>query len=183
MKSVLDKWEKLLSQYYRVKKANNNTGAGATKFIWYDAIDKILSPTAKANGVSDAMDQEESQGTVVARVNLKDEGEGDGEAICTRSPDRSVRAFTGSGNVESRSTASTSPRTRVANLVGCRGQGTSSTAKRARVDRDLMDTLNRMSESTATIEKMRIEAALSMHKDNLLDRQENRRIELELFKM
>lgn len=70
-----------------------------------------------------------------------------------------------------------------ANLLGCRGQGTSSTAKRARVDRDLMDTLNRMSESTATIEKMRIEAVLSMHKDNLLDRQENRRIELEMFKI
>ena len=46
-----------------------------------------------------------------------------------------------------------------------------------------MDTLNRMSESTATIEKMRIEAALSMHKDNLLDRQKNRCIELEMFKM
>ena len=45
--------------YYRVKKANNNTGVGATKFIWYDAIDEILSDTAKVNKVSDAMDQEE----------------------------------------------------------------------------------------------------------------------------
>ena len=43
---------------------------------------------------------------------------------------------------------------------------------------NLMGTLNCMSDSTATIEKMRIEAVLSMHKDNLLDRQENRRIEL-----
>ena len=174
--------EKLRSQYYRVKKANNNTGAGATKFIWYDAIDEILSHTAKANGVSGGMDQGESvRGTATAPVNLEDEG--DGEAPCTRSPDHTVPAFTGSGTGETRSTASTSPRTRAANLVGCRGQGTSSTAKRARVDRDLMDTLNRMSESTATIEKMRIEAALSMHKDNLLDRQENRRIELEMFKI
>jgi hypothetical protein len=40
-----------------------------------------------------------------------------------------------------------------------------------------------MSESTASIEKMRIEAAFTMHKENLLDRQENRRIELEMFKM
>ena len=48
---------------------------------------------------------------------------------------------------------------------------------------DFMDTLNRMRESTTTIEKMRIEVVLSMHKDNLLDRQENRRIELEMFKM
>jgi hypothetical protein len=46
-----------------------------------------------------------------------------------------------------------------------------------------MDTLNRMSESTATIEKMRIESAFTMHKENLLDHQENRRIELEMFKM
>ena len=30
---------------------------------------------------------------------------------------------------------------------------------------------------------MRIEVALSMHKDNLLYRQENRHIELEMFKM
>ena len=45
---------------------------------------------------------------------------------------------------------------------------------------DLMDILNRMSKSTTTIEKMCIEAALLMHKDNLLDRQENWRIELEI---
>lgn len=55
--------------------------------------------------------------------------------------------------------------------------------KCARVDIDLMNTLNRMSESTATIETLRIEAVLSMHKDNLLDRQKNRCIELEIFKM
>ena len=86
-------------------------------------------------------------------------------------------------NGDTRSTASTSSRTSAANLVRCRGQGTSSTAKRPRVDRDLMDTLNRMSESTTTIEKRHIEAALTMHKDNLLDRQENRRIKLQMFKM
>ena len=50
MKSVSDKWKKLRSQYYRVKKANNNTGVGATKFIWNDVIDEILSHTEKANG-------------------------------------------------------------------------------------------------------------------------------------
>ena len=48
---------------------------------------------------------------------------------------------------------------------------------------DLVDILNHMNESTTTIEKMRIEAALSMHKDNLLNRQENQRRELEMFKM
>ena len=110
-------------------------------------------------------------GTAAAPVNLEDEGEGDGEATCTWSPDRTVYAFTGSGNGETRSTASTSPRIRAANLVGCRSQGISSTTKCARIDKDLMDTLNRMNKSTTTIEKMRIEAALAMHKDNLLDRQ------------
>ena len=112
-----------------------------------------------------------------------DEVEGDGEPAWTRSLVPTVPAFAGYGNAETRSTASTSPRTCATNLVGCRGQGTVSTAKHPRVDRDLMDTLNRMAESTATIEKMRIEAALAMHKENLLDRQENRRIELEMFKM
>ncbi len=56
VKSVSDKWEKLRSQYYRVKKANNNTGVGDTKFIWIDVIDEILRHSTKANGVSGAMD-------------------------------------------------------------------------------------------------------------------------------
>ena len=176
--------EKLRSQYYKIKKANNNTGASATKFIWYDAIDEILSHTAKANGVFGAKDQGEYvRGTAATPVSLEDEVEGDGEPPWTQSPDPTVPAFACYGNAKTRSIASTSPRTCATNLVGCRGQGTVSTAKHPRVDRDLMDTLNRMAESTATIEKMRIEAALAMHKENLLDRQENRRIELEMFKM
>ena len=184
VKSVSDKWEKLRSQYYRIKKANNNIGAGATKFIWYDAIDEIFSHTAKANGMSGAMDLGESvRGTAAASVNIVDEVEGDGEPAWTRSLVPTVPAFAGYGHVETRSTASTSPRTRATNLVGCRGQGTSSTTKRPRVDRDLMDTLNRMAESTTIIEKMRIETTLAMRKENLLDRQENRRIKLEMFKM
>ena len=93
-------------------------------------------------------------------MNLEDEGERDGEPAWTRSPYRTVPTFAGSGNGVTCSTTSTSPRTRAANLVGCRGQGIYSTVKRARVDRDLMDILNRMSDCTATIEKMCIEAAL-----------------------
>ena len=46
-----------------------------------------------------------------------------------------------------------------------------------------MDILNHMSESTTTIEKMHIEVVLAMHKDNLLDRQENQCIDLGMFKM
>ena len=120
------------------------------------------------------MDQGEYvRGTAAAPVSLEDEVVGDGEPTWTQSPDPTVPSFAGLGNAETRSTASTSPRTRAANLVGCRGQGTSSTAKRPHVHRDLMDTLNRMDESTATIENMCIEVALAMHKDNLLDRQDN----------
>jgi hypothetical protein len=166
------------------QEGNKNNGVGATKFICYDTIDKILSHIAKTNKVFDVIDQVESvRRTVAAPVNFEGEGERDGEPAWTRSPDPTILAFAGSENGDIRSTASTSPRIRVANFVECWGQGTSFTAKRAKVDRDVIDILNRMSESTTTIEKMLIEAALLMHKDNLLDCQENQRIELELFKM
>ena len=46
-----------------------------------------------------------------------------------------------------------------------------------------METLDGMANSTAEIEKLRIEAALTMHKDNLVDRQENRKLEFELFRL
>ena len=54
---VSHKWEKLSWQLYRIDKTNNNINVGATKFIRYDIIDKILSHIAKANGVHSAMDQ------------------------------------------------------------------------------------------------------------------------------
>ena len=108
VKSVSNKWKKLQLQYYRIKKANNNTGAGATKFIWYDTIDEILSHTAKANGVPGAMDQWESiRGTAAAPVNLED----DDEPTWTRSPNPTVLALASSGNGDTRSSASTLPRT------------------------------------------------------------------------
>ena len=51
-------------------------------------------------------------------------------------------------------------------------KGTNSTpAKRARVDRNLMDSLDRLADSTAEIERLRIEVVLTMHKDNLIERQ------------
>ena len=46
-----------------------------------------------------------------------------------------------------------------------------------------METLDRMADSTAEIEKLRIEAALTMHKDNLVERQENRKLELQMFRL
>ena len=75
-----------------------------------------------ANGMSGAMDQGESvRGITTTPVNLEDEGEGDGEPTWTRSPDPIIATFAGSGNGDTRKTASTSPRTRAANLVGCWG--------------------------------------------------------------
>ena len=46
-----------------------------------------------------------------------------------------------------------------------------------------MDSLDRLADSTAEIERLRIEAALTMHKDNLIERQENRKLELEMFRL
>ena len=53
------------------------------------------------------------------------------------------------------------------NLVGVSGKGTNSTpSKWTRVDRNLMDSLDRLADSTVEIERLRIKAALTMHKDN-----------------
>ena len=46
-----------------------------------------------------------------------------------------------------------------------------------------METLDRMADSKVEIEKLRIEAALTVHKDNLVDHQENRKLELEMFRL
>jgi hypothetical protein len=56
-------------------------------------------------------------------------------------------------------------------------------AKWARVDKNLMDLLDRLAYSTAEIERLRIETALTMHKDNLIERQENQKLELEMFQL
>jgi hypothetical protein len=48
---------------------------------------------------------------------------------------------------------------------------------------NLMDSLDRLADSTAEIECLKIEAALTMHKDNLIERQENIKLELEMFRL
>jgi len=53
--------------------------------------------------------------------------------------------------------------------------------KLAKIDWNLMDALDRLTDSSAKIEKLQIEAFLIMHKDNLVDHKENRNLELELF--
>jgi hypothetical protein len=187
VKSLSDKWEKLRSTYSKIKKLRNQTGAGVqddgTKFPWYDQIDEILSLTAKANGVLGAMDQGVSvpdTGTSTAPTEGCEEPDGDGEPSWVHSPQRTPQAHSG-GDQQSHGTI---PRTRAANLVGVSGKGTNSRpSKRAKVDRNLMNSLDRLADSTAEIERLRIEATLTMHKDNLIERQENRKLELEMFKL
>ena len=40
-----------------------------------------------------------------------------------------------------------------------------------------------MADSTTEIEKLRIEATLTVHKDNLVERQKNSKLELEMFRL
>ena len=135
-----------------VEETANQTGGGerddGAKFIWYDAIDEILSLTAKANGVPSGMDQGvlvPGTSTSNTLVDLSKGHEEGGEPSSL--PPSSI------GN-EYESTGS-SPRTCVANLIGCRGKDTSSKpAKRAKIDHNFMDALDRLADSSAKIEKL-----------------------------
>ena len=163
-----------------MKKLQNQTDGGGAKFIWYDEIDEILSLTAKAVGVHGGMDQGvpiPGTKTSNALIDVNHEDDGDVEPSSTQSP-------TYSGHASSTSTRSistgSSPQTRAANLAGVRGKGTSSQpTKKPKIERNLMDALDRMTESITEIEKLRIEATMAMHKDNLVECQEQRQLELE----
>ena len=48
---------------------------------------------------------------------------------------------------------------------------------------NLMDSMDRLADSTAEIERLRIEVALTMHKDNLIEHQKNKKLELEMFRL
>ena len=172
MKSLSDKWEKLQSTYSKMKKLQNQTYEGArddgAKFIWYDQIDEILSLTAKVVGIPGGMDQEVSIPgiwTSNARINVSHGDDGDAEPSPTQSATSSISnrlVSTGS-----------SPQTRATNLVGVCGKGTSSQpTKKPRIERNLMDAIDRMTESTTKIENLRIDATMAMHKDNLVERHE-----------
>ena len=159
VKSLADKWEKLRSTYSKMKKLRNQTGGGArddgAKFIWYDEIDEILSLTAKANGVPGGMDQGvpmPGTGSSNVPIDVSQEDDGDGEPAWIQSPTHTVPP---SSAGTTRDSTGSSPHTRATNLVGCRGKGTSSQpAKRPKVERNLMETLDRMADSTAEIEKV-----------------------------
>ena len=152
MKSLSDKWDKLQSTYAKLTKMRNQTGGGTrddgAKFIWYNAIDEILSLTTKANGISGGMNQDvpvPGRGTSDTLVDLL-EGHEEGEEP-SLPPPSSI------GN-EHESTGS-SPRTSAANLIGCSGNGTSSKpTKRAKIDHNLMDALDRLTDFSVKIEKL-----------------------------
>jgi hypothetical protein len=54
---IKNKWKKLRKQYYKEKKLHNVSRDNAgSSWVWYDAMDAMLSETAKANGVPGAID-------------------------------------------------------------------------------------------------------------------------------
>ena len=112
-----------------------------------------------------------------APIDVNYEDDGDAEPSLTQSPTRSSPAS--STNTRPMSTSS-SPQTRATNSTGIRGKRTSSQlAKKPRIERNLMDALDRMTESNIEIKKLRIEATMAIHKDNLVERQEQRKLKLE----
>ena len=113
-----------------------------------------------------------------APIDVSHEDDGDAKPSSTQSSTRSDPAS--STGTRPMSTG-TSPRTRATNLASVCGKGTSSQpTKKAKSDRNLMDALDRMTESNTEIEKLRIEATMAMHKDNLVDHQEHKKLELEI---
>ena len=151
VKSLADKWEKLRSTYSKMKKLRNQTGGSAhdngAKFIWYDEIDEILSLIAKANGVPRGMDQGvpiPRTGSSSAPIDISQEHNGDGEPVWTQSPTHTIPPSSAGTTQDS---TGSSPRTWAVNLVGCHGKGTSSQpSKRPRIERNLMETLDRMAD-------------------------------------
>ena len=172
---------KLQSTY--MKKLQNQIGGGArddgAKFIWYNQIDEIFSLTTKVVGVPGGMDQGvpiPKTKTSNASINVSHEDDGDVEPSSTQSPTRS--GPTSSTSTRPVSTSS-SLRMHASNLVGVYRKGTSfQPVKKPRIERNLMDAIDRMTKSTTEIE-LRIEATMAMHKDNLVKREEQRKLELE----
>ena len=175
MKSLSDKWEKLRSTYSKMKKLQNQTGGGArdddAKFIWYDQINEIFSLMAKAVGVLGGMNQGVpilGTETSNAPIDVCHEDDGDAKPSSTQSPTCSNP--TSSIGTRPVSTGS-SPQTCAANLAGIRGKRTSSQpAKKPKIERNLMDALDRMTKSNTEIEKLRIETTMVMRKNNLVKR-------------
>ena len=122
-----DKWAKMRQQYYRQKKIYNVSGdnSGLTRWTWYNAIDAMLSETAKANGVLGGNDQGAPIiGTQVPPKEVEDHD----AAVC----------------------ASNLPR-----VCGA-------AVKHQKLNGDMAIALDRFVESSARIEKMKIETAIQL---------------------
>jgi hypothetical protein len=135
---IKSKWNKMRKEYFRQKKEYNMSGdnSGVARWNWYNAMDGMLSETAKVNGVPGANDQ----GAPVAGTEgvPVDAGNDDG---CGVAPAAAVRA---------------------ANLPGIRG----APIKRRRIKGDMACALDRFAESFACIERMKMETAIQLHTDN-----------------
>jgi len=122
-------------------------------------------------------------GTSNAPVDLFEVHEDVGQPSHLQSLPRAISA----SSTDTIGSTESSPRTRATNLVGSCNKGTSSKpiAKRARIDRSWMDTLDKMVESSAEIEKLRTEAFVTMYKEiqlqHEMEHQKNRELVLQLF--
>jgi predicted transcriptional regulator len=126
-----DKWAKMRQQYFRQKKIYNVSGdnSGLTRWTWYNAMDAMLSETAKANGVPGANDQ---GAPVIGTEAVPNEVEFNDAAI------------------------------RAGNLPGVCG----AVVKRRKLNNDMASALDRFAESSARIEKMKMETAIQLARDN-----------------
>ena len=126
-----DKWAKMHQQYYRQKNIYNILGdnSGLTWWTWYNAIDAMLSETAKANGISGGNDQRAP--IIGTQVPPKEEEVPDG-AICA------------------------------GNLLGVHRVA----VKRQKLNGDMASALDRFAESSARTEKMKMETAIQLAREN-----------------
>ena len=120
-------------------------------------------------------------GTSTALTEDCEEPDEDGEPSWVHSPQRTNPDAHSGGDQQSNNTT---PHTRASNLVGVSGKYINFIpSKWARVDMNLMDSFNRLADSAKKIERLRIEVALTMHKDNLIERHENIKLEFEMFRL
>ena len=112
-------------------------------------IDVVLSGTAKADGVPGGMDNGRNVGV---NDQLLSQPKEESQQVSEDEP--------------------YSTRTKAFNLPGIRGQP----VKRRKVASDLAASLDRFSEVTRRIDKLKLEAAIKLHEDN-------RKLELQMFKL
>jgi hypothetical protein len=102
-------------------------------------IDKVLSSTAKGDGVSGGINNGQNVGVDDQPPSQPEE---ESQQVPEDKPDL--------------------PKTRASNLPGVREQS----VKRRKVDNDMAASLDRFCEATCRIEELKLEAAIKLHEDN-----------------